>query len=386
MLLWTAAVVTYAADMTNTMTVRGTSRKYIVHVPPVYDGIKAYPVLFMFHGLNSTAEQAESTYYDWKISADTNRFIAVFPDSVTPPGKNIESPPGNIIFTNYDGTGKRWDVAHVFSNRVDTQDVEFIGDILDWLEANYNIRTSHVFTTGHSYGAFFSYYISVCLSNRISAFGEHSGGLMQYETAPGGPVIWWPIDVPTNQPVIEGFLIHSTDDGVVGYSNSVLLNAYMTAHNHPREFVTLTGMAHAWDKTKNQDQWDFFLDHSPVIDDDLDGMPDPWEYAAGLDDTVDDAAQDRDGDGLANGDEYRAGTHPTDDTSCLRIEQAGPAGGAYALRWTGVEGRSYCVERSPDLSGGFTVVASNRMYQSPLNVYTDYPPENAVLYYRIGVE
>jgi len=45
-------------------------------------------------------------------------------------------------------------------------------------------------------------------------------------------------------------------------------------------------------------------------DDDNDGMPDEWEAQAGLDSLVDDASEDRDGDGIRNLDEYIAETQP----------------------------------------------------------------------------
>ena len=45
-------------------------------------------------------------------------------------------------------------------------------------------------------------------------------------------------------------------------------------------------------------------------DGDLDGMPDWWEVAHGLDPALDDAAGDPDGDGIASGDEYAAGLDP----------------------------------------------------------------------------
>ena len=264
----------FAVDSTNTLTVDGVERTFILHVPPSYDDANAMPLLFMFHGLGGTAAHAASDYYNWNATADSGGFIVVYPDSLTPPGKNIEFPPGNVIVENYDGTGKRWDVAHIFTNddcRCDSQDLDFVEAILDWAVTNYNIRTSHVFTTGHSYGAFFSYYAAVCLHERIMAFGEHSGGIIMFDLLVGQ--LWWPIEFPGNQPQIQGILIHSPGDPVVVYAGSVLLESLMTQYNHPVEFITLdSSMGHNWDKTKNQAQWNFFMAHAPAITNDSDNM------------------------------------------------------------------------------------------------------------------
>ena len=249
--------------ITQTVIVRDVERTFIVYLPPSYDGTEAVPVLLMFHGHGGTAAGAASAIYDWQATADANNFIVVFPDSLSPPGKNIEIL-GQVIYENYDLTGKRWDVAHVLSaDRCDSQDLDFVEAILDWLETNYNIDTTHIFSTGHSYGAFFSYYVAVCLPERVAAFGEHSGGLYAYTYLFW--TWWWPIDVPTSAPQVQGILLHSTGDGIVDYSSSVLLESQMTQYGHPVEFITLpAGMGHGWDKTKNQEQWDFLMPNPPA--------------------------------------------------------------------------------------------------------------------------
>ena len=249
--------------ITQTVMVRDVERTFIVYLPPSYDGAEAVPVLFMFHGHGGTAAGAMSATYDWQATADANDFIVVFPESLSPPGKDIEIL-GQVIYENYGLTGKRWDVAHVFSaDRCDSQDLDFVQAMLDWLEASYNINTSHVFSTGHSYGAFFSYYVAVCLPERVAAFGEHSGGLYEYTYLFW--TWWWPIDVPTGAPQVKGILLHSTGDATVDYSSSVLLESQMTQYGHAVEFITLpAAMGHSWDKTKNQEQWDFFMPNPPA--------------------------------------------------------------------------------------------------------------------------
>jgi fibronectin-binding autotransporter adhesin len=56
------------------------------------------------------------------------------------------------------------------------------------------------------------------------------------------------------------------------------------------------------------------------------------------------AAADPDGDGIANGEEYLAGTVPTDSNSVLRIEALGAAGeDGFDVIWQSVSGRTYQV-------------------------------------------
>jgi len=61
--------------------------------------------------------------------------------------------------------------------------------------------------------------------------------------------------------------------------------------------LSRAGLVHDWAVLVHRD-WD------------LDGMPDWWEAAAGLDPETDDAAGDPDGDGIASGDEYQMGLDP----------------------------------------------------------------------------
>jgi poly(3-hydroxybutyrate) depolymerase len=238
------------------------------------------------------------------------------------------------------GSGKHWDVN---MGSGDSQDLDFVTGIITWVSANYNCRASHVFTTGHSYGAYFSYYAAVHLCDDIAAFGEHSGGLVSNV---------WPTAVPTGDPKVSGILLHSTGDGVVPYASSQNLHAGLQSNGHISVFITLAvGLGHNWDKSYNQTQWDFLMSHAPVIDDDADGMPDWWEDAHGLDSTTNDAAVDKDEDGASNLDEYTADTDPTNVLDVLKIgitlDGAGP--GDVITFWQSSSSRAYTLWSTTNL-------------------------------------
>ena len=78
------------------------------------------------------------------------------------------------------------------------------------------------------------------------------------------------------------------------------------------------------------------------VDSDADGMPDAWELANDLNPFVNDAALDKDGDGVSNLQEYLAGTNPSDAQSFLRIDATSDALNV-RLTFFAVAGRSYSV-------------------------------------------
>jgi len=84
-------------------------------------------------------------------------------------------------------------------------------------------------------------------------------------------------------------------------------------------------------------------------DADNDGLPDSWEQRRGLNPAVNDAAQDTDGDGMTNAQEFLADTNPRDGASRFLAAPALPPPGAqFALTFTAAEGRSYAVQHSTD--------------------------------------
>ena len=71
-------------DVTRRITVDSTLRQYIVHVPTGYDGSRPLPVVYLFHGLGSSAAEV-ATYASFPAAADDRDFILVSPQATGTP-------------------------------------------------------------------------------------------------------------------------------------------------------------------------------------------------------------------------------------------------------------------------------------------------------------
>jgi len=99
-------------------------------------------------------------------------------------------------------------------------------------------------------------------------------------------------------------------------------------------------------------------------DSDSDGQPDIWESANGLNPSFNEAALDYDRDGLTNLQEYLAGTHPLDASSCLKIVGLRSADGIH-LKFQAVAGRAYKIQYCDSLA------------DNPWNTLTNVTPQVA---------
>lgn len=152
-----------------TLTVDGTERKYIVHVPSVYTGNNKVPMVIVCHG----TAQSGDLYYDisgWKEVADTADFITVFPsaleycimeDGETKTTTKWNSYPGGFTFC--DGENLK-------------DDVEFMRQMITDLEARYNIDSKRIYMVGFSNGGQFTATCAVEISNILAAAVSCGGG------------------------------------------------------------------------------------------------------------------------------------------------------------------------------------------------------------------
>ena len=92
----------------------------------------------------------------------------------------------------------------------------------------------------------------------------------------------------------------------------------------------------------------------PFDDKDYDGMPDSWEiaYFGNTNQPASGVSGDYDNDGSFNIDEFRAGTHPTNQNSRLRVTGFIATNGPSSVSWAAAPYRYYDVEVSTNLMGG----------------------------------
>jgi polyhydroxybutyrate depolymerase len=144
------AVSYHARNRSNgTIVSSGQEREYLFHVPRSYDPAKPTPLVISMHGAGSwPAAQKETS--QWNRVADEHGFIVVYPSGIRGDGPRI------------------WRVGRGAGLM---RDVRFISDLIDTLEATYNIDRTRIYADGLSNGGGMAFVLSCTLSDRIAAVG-----------------------------------------------------------------------------------------------------------------------------------------------------------------------------------------------------------------------
>lgn len=125
-----------------------------------------------------------------------------------------------------------------------------------------------------------------------------------------------------------------------------------------------------------------------IVDTDHNGLPDWWEYLYFGVFTNTDLQGDPDDDLSPNGDEFLAGTEPTDENSVFQLNYIRGNPSQAVVRWPSVDGRRYALERgtnTPATGWAFSVIATNLPATPAFNSYTDTVSNAGALFYRVTV-
>jgi polyhydroxybutyrate depolymerase len=184
----------------------GQKRDYLLYVPTSYDHTRPAPLVISLHAaMNWPAFQMNLS--QWNRLADDHGFIVVYPAG--------------------SGTGpKTW-----FMEGAETPsrmpDVRFISELIDTLEAAYNIDSTRIYADGMSNGGGMAFVLSCTLSHRIAAVGAVAAA----QSLPSG---WCPDSTPV--PMIA---FHGTADPVVPYDGGKVWIA-------PRPFPSIRTWTGDW--------------------------------------------------------------------------------------------------------------------------------------------
>ncbi len=152
-------VLLYVPNQTNgTLVSSGQEREYLLYVPRSYDRAKPTPLVISMHAATlGPGAQMETSH--WNKVADQHGFIVVYPSAPGfAPLPFLPSLPVWLLRPE----------AELSAN------VRFISDLIDALEAAYNIDRARIYANGFSNGGAMAFALSCRLSDRIAAVGTVS--------------------------------------------------------------------------------------------------------------------------------------------------------------------------------------------------------------------
>jgi polyhydroxybutyrate depolymerase len=168
-----------------TITSGGQQREYLLHLPAGYQPFHPTPVVLAFHGRKGDGSDIEAF-----SGIDDLDAIAVYP--VGAKGQDDQ---------------RAWESAP-YAAPVD--DVRFVSDLLDHLQATLCVDPNRIFATGKSNGAGFVALLACQLPLRIAAFGTIAGAFY-----PGTTV---GCDTSPPAPIVD---FHGTADTTIKYDGDV---------------------------------------------------------------------------------------------------------------------------------------------------------------------
>ncbi len=123
----------------------GVDRKYLLYIPPEYDGIGRVPLVLALHGFIQPAESLAAVS-ELEAAADSAGYVIAFPEGT--------------------GSPLRW---NAYESPDGADDVAFLGALLDELADALCIDGTRVYTAGYSNGGGMSLLLACKLEDRLAA-------------------------------------------------------------------------------------------------------------------------------------------------------------------------------------------------------------------------
>ncbi|MBL0174378.1 MAG: T9SS type A sorting domain-containing protein [Ignavibacteria bacterium] len=161
--------------MPDSLAYQGYQRKYLVHVPPSYDGVRKAPALIFLHGGSGNILSAQNFTLLNPVS-NRNGFLAVYPEGIAPTGN------GGFVWADGRGTG---------ADKLGIDDVGFVNTMIEALARKYALDTMRIYLAGFSNGGFLVQRIACEANARFAAIASLGStiDIIQYPRCrPGRPI------------------------------------------------------------------------------------------------------------------------------------------------------------------------------------------------------
>ena len=180
-----AATFAIANHSNGSLVSSGERRRYLLYVPDDLAPTLPVPLVISLHGFAEwPAHQADISH--WNDLADEEGFIVVYPMGTRFP----------LRWRTRGSPGTETDRA---------RDVVFIADLIDRLDAEFNLDATRIYVNGLSNGGGMSFALACDLSERIAAFGSVSGAY----------VLPWDECHPLRS--VPAIIFHGTADPIVPF-------------------------------------------------------------------------------------------------------------------------------------------------------------------------
>ncbi len=169
-----------------TIDVDGTTREYLLEIPPGYKAKHPAPLIFNFHGLGSNMDD-QAAYTGLNARGGNAGYIVITPNGSGPGARGWKFPP------------------------LPGSDVPFISGLLRRTEANLCINRNRVFSTGISAGGIFSTALACAMPGKLAAIAPVAGINVTKACS-------------KRTPRVSVLAFHGTDDGIVPYAGGPLFS------------------------------------------------------------------------------------------------------------------------------------------------------------------
>lgn len=196
--------------ISDTMTVDGRARTFLINLPPDYYESSGYPLVIALHGGGGSGSQFE-TSSGLTTKANASKFIVVYPDGVENPGA--------LKYRTWNAGG-----CCAYAAEANVDDVKFLGQLVDRLIARYKINPKKVYATGHSNGGMMSYRLACELSGKFAAIAPNGCTMVVNQSCMPARAV----------PILH---MHSAQDHHVPYQGGIGTSGPSDHYNPPLDSV-----------------------------------------------------------------------------------------------------------------------------------------------------